>query len=223
MRSWAPEPFVPEVKTTVSDSKSLGPLHWLHSLNGSNRPAGQVESEPTLQQATAVVEPEPETPVTEAEANAPRDRDHLLRQDWPSALESQFGLTAPDSIEVVPASENVESMAELKERLAYYEHFDSLIQVYIARSAQLFQAVFTERERARSVQSDAEMTMSAVSLEAERRITAERTHLVNVLHTLMDEATFLHQRSDALIQRLAEALTELSPQSNEDDEPISGA
>jgi hypothetical protein len=65
--------------------------------------------------------------------------------------------------------------------------------------------------------------VNAVSLEAERRVTAERTHVVNILHTLMDEATFLHQRSDALIQRLAEALTELSPQADEDDEPVSGA
>jgi hypothetical protein len=41
--------------------------------------------------------------------------------------------------------------------------------------------------------------------------------------SLMDEATFLHQRSDALIQRLAEALTEMAPTSNEADEPVSGA
>jgi hypothetical protein len=206
---------------TVSDSRSLGPLHWLHSLNGNGRGAAQAEPAASSELTTALVEPEtaPATP----EATPVRDRDHLLDQDWPSALESQFGLTAPDVAEPGPTAENPESIAALKERLAYYEHFDALIQDNIARSAQLFQAVFAERERARTIQTEAETTVNAVSLEAERRVTAERTHVVNILHTLMDEATFLHQRSDALIQRLAEALTELSPQADEDDEPVSGA
>jgi hypothetical protein len=208
---------------TVSDSRSLGPLHWLHSLNGNGRSATQAEPAASSELATALIEPEPAPATPEAEVAPVRDRDHLLEQDWPSALESQFGLTAPGVAETVPPAESLESIAALKERLAYYEHFDALIQDNIARSAQLFQAVFTERERARTIQTEAETTVNAVSLEAERRVTAERTHVVNILHTLMDEATFLHQRSDALIQRLAEALTELSPQADEDDEPVSGA
>ena len=221
MRSRAPEPFVPEVTTTVSDARSLGPLHWLHSLNGNHRAAGEPEAQ--AEGATALAEPVHEDPAPEASPAPPRDRDHMLTQDWPSALESQFGLIAPDAAEVVTTAGTVDSIADLKERLAYYEHFDALIQDNIARSAQLFQAVFSERERVKTVQSQAESTINAVSLEAERRVEAERTHVVNILHTLMDEATFLHQRSDALIQRLAEALTELSPRTDEDDEPVSGA
>ena len=144
----------------------------------------------------------------------------MLVQDWSSALETQFGLTAPQSHS---PSERDESVAALRERLAYYEHFDDLIRENIARSAALFQAVFAEREKARKVQADAESTMNAVSAEADRRMNSERQHIQHVLMSLMDEATFLHQRSDALIQRLAEALTELAPVSDEDDEPVSGA
>jgi len=149
-----------------------------------------------------------------------RTRNHLLVQDWSSALETQFGLTAPE-----PESEpeTGESVATLKEKLAYYEHFDALIKDNISRSAALFQEVFAEREKARALQGEAESTMNAVAIEAERRVEAERTHVQHILMSLMDEATDLHQRSDALIQRLAEALTEMAPQSYEDDEPVSGA
>jgi len=168
---------------------------------------------------TATVEPE--SVADEAEqAPVERNRNHLLAQDWSSALESQFGLTAP---EPVAPSEPAESIAALKERLAYYEHFDDLIRDNVSRSAALFQAVFAERDKARRIQADAESTMSAVSAEADRRVAAERQHVQHILMSLMDEATFLHQRSDALIQRLAEALTEMAPTSNESDEPVSGA
>ena len=167
-----------------------------------------------------------------------RSRDHLLSQDWASELESQFGLTTSDQaptlasdlaspeagvpavIEVLPVDETV---GDLKERLSYYEHFDALIRDNISRSAELFQAVFTEREKSRTVRVEAETAMSAVASEAERRIETQRSHVSNILMSLMDEATDLRQRSDSLIQRLAQALTEIAPQADEDDEPVSGA
>lgn len=151
-----------------------------------------------------------------------RNRNHLLVQDWSSALEAQFGLSAPEET-ASDEPEAEDSVAALKERLAYYEHFDALIKDNISRSAALFQAVFAERENARSVKAEAESTMNAVSLEAERRVEAERTHVQHILMSLLEDATFLHQRSDALIQRISEALTEIAPQSNEGDEPVSGA
>jgi hypothetical protein len=170
-------------------------------------------------ETTTVATQEP-VAVLDEPAPAERNRNNLLVQDWSSALETQFGLTAPEPTQ---ASERDDSVAVLRDRLAYYEHFDDLIRENIARSAALFQAVFAEREKARKVQAEAESTMNAVSMEADRRMTAERQHIQHVLMSLMDEATFLHQRSDALIQRLAEALTELAPVSNEDDEPVAGA
>jgi hypothetical protein len=180
-------------------------------LNAGDRFTTATETKTaTVEQVATVDEAAPEP--------AERNRNHLLAQDWSSALESQFGLTAP-----VVKVEPEESIAALKERLAYYEHFDDLIRDNIARSSALFEAVFAERDKARKVQSDAESTMSAVAAEADRRVAAERQHVQHILMSLMDEATFLHQRSDALIQRLAEALTEMAPTSNEADEPVSGA
>jgi hypothetical protein len=198
----------------VSDEKTTSARGWLPSLNAGQRFRSGIRTEPEGEQVATVEQPESEP------AAVDRNRNHLLVQDWSSALESQFGLSAPES----PVSESAdETMATLRERLAYYEHFDDLIRDNIARSAALFQAVFEEREKARKVQAEAESTMNAVSVEAERRAEAERQHVQNILMSLMDEATFLHQRSDALIQRLAEALTEMAPQSDEGDEPVAGA
>jgi hypothetical protein len=195
----------------VSDDTPFPSRSWLPTLNAGDRfTTATEEKTAVVEPVTVVAEPE-QTPVE-------RDRSHLLAQDWSSALESQFGLTAP-----VVTGDTGESVAALKERLAYYEHFDELIRDNIGRSAALFQAVFAERDKARKVQADAESTMSAVAAEADRRVAAEREHVQNILMSLMDEATFLHQRSDALIQRLAEALTELAPTSDETDEPVSGA
>lgn len=200
----------------MPDEKSTSARGWLPSLTAGQRfrPGTRSEPAPDNEQVATIVEPEPEP------AAADRNRNHLLVQDWSSALESQFGLSAPESLAAERADE---TMATLRERLAYYEHFDDLIRDNIARSAALFQAVFEERDKARKIQAEAESTMMAVSVEAERRAQAERQHVQNILMALMDEATFLHQRSDALIQRLAEALTEMAPQSDEENEPVSGA
>jgi hypothetical protein len=45
----------------------------------------------------------------------------------------------------------------------------------------------------------------------------------HILLSLMDEATYLQQRADGLIQHLAEALTELASYLPDEDEPVSGA
>jgi hypothetical protein len=173
-------------------------------------------------------------------ADSSRSREHLLSQAWTNELESQFGLTTSDPVDTAPetAAEQVEvipappvaeatpaaeSTDDLKERLAYYEHFDALIRDNIARSAELFQAVFAERHRDRTTQTENETTLAQVAAEAERRIANEHAHVTNILMSLMDEATYLHQRSETLIQRLAEALTEIAPQSDEESEPVSGA
>jgi hypothetical protein len=169
-----------------------------------------------------------------------RSRDHLLSRDWTNELESQFGLTTSETVAAAPEATVMqaepvvavptadpgragESVGDLKERLAYYEHFDALIRDNISRSAELFQAVFAERQQSRTEQTRSETTLAQVAAEAERRIATEHAHVTNILLSLMDEATYLHQRSEALIQRLAEALTEIAPQAEEDNEPVSGA
>lgn len=152
--------------------------------------------------------------------------ERVASPDWAEALESQFGLRSTDHRAVrrqeTPSAEQ-EHIASLQERLAYYENFDVLIKDNIARSAELFQEVFTERAKARAAQEDAESLINAVSAEAERRLSAERQHMQRILTALMDEARFLQQRSDSLVQRVAEAITEMTAFHDEDDAPVSGA
>lgn len=151
------------------------------------------------------------------------NRTNVPVQDWSSALEAQFGLTTPETepTAIVPDAEP--SVAALQERLAFYEHFDALIKDNISRSAALFQAVYTERQNARTARAEAEAAMNAVSVEAERRVEAQRTHVQHILASLMEDATALRRHSEAVMQRIAEAMTEIAPQSNEDDEPVVGA
>ena len=61
--------------------------------------------------------------------------------------------------------------------------------------------------------------------DAVRACAAQRPDLIlmDLLMSLMDEATYVQQRADVLIQRLAEALTELANHLPEEDEPVSGA
>lgn len=100
-------------------------------------------------------------------------------------------------------------LALLRQRLAYYEAFDSLINENVARSAELFRSLNDERERMRQeaarLQAESE---SAASQEAERLLTAERQRTHALLMSLMDEASQMQRQIDGLIQRIAEAITD---------------
>ncbi len=211
-----------EAATTVSHHDPNAARGWLPTLDAEQRfPAQSTEEDASADDGSI----ESRTAVS-SETGARSER--LVTQDWSAAIENQFGLRsaeAPAATGDTAAStaEAATTIAELQERLAYYEHFDSLIKDNISRSAELFQAIFTEREKARSVVTDSEALMTAVALEAERRSAAERQHMQHILMSLMDEATFLQQRSDALVQRVAEAITEMTAFRDEEDEPVSGA
>lgn len=100
-------------------------------------------------------------------------------------------------------------LAKLRERLAYYEAFDALINENVARSAELFRSIQDERERLRAEAARWQATReAAVAEEVERRLAAERARTQAMLNALMDEATHLQRQIDGLIQRLAEAITE---------------
>ena len=112
-------------------------------------------------------------------------------------------------------------VATLRAKLAYYEHFDDLIRENISRSADLFKAAFAARNGVSLVSGAA--AEEEIAAEVDRRLYAERVHAQHVLMSLMDEATYVQQRADTLIQRLAEAITELANLIPEEDEPVSGA
>lgn len=99
-------------------------------------------------------------------------------------------------------------LALLRERLAYYEAFDTLISDNVARSAELFRSLNNERERMRqeAVRLQVERE-AAIAQEAERRLAAERARTHATLMTLMDDASQMQRQIDGLIQRIAEAIT----------------
>jgi len=113
----------------------------------------------------------------------------------------------------------------VRQRLAYYERFDSLINDSIQRSADLFQALFTEREAQRRSGASmvAEVSASAEA-EAERRMAAERRQMHETLMGLMTEAGRMQRQVDGLIQQIAEAVTDLSTRGGSSYEDVaSGA
>jgi hypothetical protein len=192
----------------VSDNSNLPFNSWLPKLDADRRFPG---STGTL---------DPHTLPGEQPALRTSDR----QTDWPSELEAQFGVTSsPLKAFPVEASLQEDSIESLRERLAYYEHFDALIRDNVSRSAELFRAVFAEKERITTVAAPISIGADVLAEEVDRRIYAERLHNQHVLMSLMDEATYVQQRADVLIQRLAEALTELSNHLPEEDEPVSGA
>jgi hypothetical protein len=100
-------------------------------------------------------------------------------------------------------------LAILRERLAYYEAFDSLINDNVARSAELFRSVSDERERLRAEAAQHQLAVEdAAEQEVERRIAAERQRTQAMLMSLMDEASRMQRQIDGLIQRIAQAITE---------------
>lgn len=100
-------------------------------------------------------------------------------------------------------------LASLRERLAYYDAFDTMINDNVARSAELFRTLSDERERMRA---DAERRLAeqeTVALqETERRLTEERARVHATLMGLMNDASHMQRQIDGLIQRIAEAITE---------------
>ena len=100
-------------------------------------------------------------------------------------------------------------LAALRERLAYYEGFDALINDNVARSAELIRSVSEERERLRSqaIQWQLE-TESRMTEEVERYLAGERERTHAMLTALMDDATGMQRQIDGLIQRLSQAISE---------------
>jgi hypothetical protein len=142
--------------------------------------------------------------------------------DWTSELEAQFGLVAAPAVrEDVQSADEV--IASLRERLAYYEHFDELIRDNVARSAELFKAAYSAKSASQPIAIENEFAAETIAARVDQRVYAERQHMQHILMSIMDEATYVQQRSDALIQRLAEALTELANLMPDEDEPVSGA
>ena len=136
--------------STMSDRDNNPGKGWLPTLDAGQRfPAHAAELTAASTEGAAPTESEPQS--------SDGSRESLLVQDWPSALETQFGLSSPlHSVEPEFLSEpeilTPESLESMQDRLAYYEHFDSLIKDNVSRSAALFHAYSpSEKKRGTNV------------------------------------------------------------------------
>lgn len=153
----------------------------------------------------------PGPPVATGPAAVP---DALVAQvpAW-EAAEGLVGATLGATAAATPLERDLASELEaVRQRLAYYERFDSLINDSIQRSADLFRALFAEREEQRRASASlAAEVAAAAEAEAEQRIAAERSRTHATLMGLMTEAGRMQRQIDGLIQQIAEAVTDLSP------------
>lgn len=154
--------------------------------------------------------------------------DHLVEQV--RAWEEAQGLVGLGAGEVTQApsartSDLAEELHAVRQRLAYYERFDSLINDSVQRSADLFQALFAEREAQRRDRSSAESEATAAAhAEAERQMAAERRGMHGTLMALMNDAGRLQRQVDGLIEQIAEAVTGLTSRHPATlDGPLQGA
>ena len=101
------------------------------------------------------------------------------------------------------------SNAQLRERLAYYERFDSLIADTVRRSADLFRTAYEERHRATPILPDGEL--EAALIEAARRSEEQREELHMLLSELLEEAGQVQRQVDQLLERVADAVLRTAP------------
>jgi len=133
--------------------------------------------------------------------------------ETPDAVEDWAG-TPSGAAEVDPSTglspehpAHVE-LASLRERIGFYESFDSLINDNISRSSELFKSLFEERERDRNERERNRAEFEAtVILNTERQIADERARVNDVMTGLMDEASSIQRQVDDLLQRIAAAIT----------------
>lgn len=160
----------------------------------------------------------PESSVTAGPGGAP---DSLVEQghSWETA-EGLVGYSLGAIAVGSPLEHELASELDaVRQRLAYYERFDSLINDSIQRSTDLFQALFAAREEQRRAGASLASEISgAAEAEAERRIAAERRRMHETLMGLMTEAGRLQRQVDGFIQQIAEAVTDLSTRGDSPDE-----
>lgn len=193
---------------TVPDAPEAAPVAATPLLEAAARPIAQhVEAwtmpvESWLQPTS----PEPVAEVAPAVAVAPVE-------DWiAQAVAAQpvaVVEAAPVEAVAAPAPDVAAEMAALRDRVAYFESFEQLITDNVQRSGELFRALYAEREKIRSEAArNSEEIAAAATLEAERLLANERQRSQATLMSLMDEASRMQRQIDALIQKIAEGITE---------------
>src|SRR3954468_4706801 len=110
-------------------------------------------------------------------------------------MDNDADLTAREWLSRSPTEEERDAeLVRLRERLAFYQSFDSLIQDNIARSGDLLRQAMQMRESASAENASA-------LAEAERQRYADRDRYRALFSTLLDEVTSVQMQAERLARR----------------------
>jgi hypothetical protein len=95
-----------------------------------------------------------------------------------------------------------EELARLRERLAFYESFDQLIQDNVSRAGNLLREAATRHQ-------DSELAIRTTTAQFEQRQLAERVEYRKIFSSLLDDVTTVQQNVERLARQVADALDDL--------------
>ncbi len=104
-----------------------------------------------------------------------------------------------------PPSDSLREIEQLRERLAFYESFDTLIAENISRSGDLLREAASVRENA-ALESEAAQLMLSGELQSVRE------SFRSTVATLLDEVTDLQGQAERIARRLTDVLDDLEGQ-----------
>jgi hypothetical protein len=100
------------------------------------------------------------------------------------------------------AAEREADIAQLKDRLAFYESFDQLIQENITRAGDLLREAAAKR-------SETELALRSTTAEIERKQLEERVQYRRVFSGLLDQIQTVQQNVERLAREVSDALDDL--------------
>jgi hypothetical protein len=114
--------------------------------------------------------------------------------------------TSPDNTDPAtsaePSADRVDDLEQLRERLAFYESFDQLINDNITRAGDLLREAAARK-------SEGELALRQTTAEFEQRQLAERGNYRRIFSSLLDEITAVQQNVERLARQVSDALDDL--------------
>jgi hypothetical protein len=130
-------------------------------------------------------------------------------EDQPVADEDNRQETGDTSHSLTGTPDDTSEVARLRQRLAYYESFDRLIQENIAHSADLMRETVELRERTQAELDRMREEIERSRREAEERIEADRLSQRSIFASLVQELSAVQESAERLTRRVSEAVSQI--------------
>lgn len=100
------------------------------------------------------------------------------------------------------SADRADDLEQLRERLAFYESFDQLINDNISRAGDLLREAAARK-------SEGDLALRSTTAEFEKRQLAERVNYRRIFSSLLDEITTVQQNVERLARQVSDALDDL--------------